>query len=174
MNRSIRIAWSALGVLLVAMVGQVVLTAGQWPERVATHFNGAGQPDAWSSRQGHLIFWICFAVLMPLGMSTLFYSVRFMPAGLVNIPHREYWLAPERREDTAAKMQSMGVWFSCWMSVFFLGLYQLLLNANQVEPATLNAKQFFILLGIYLAGVAVWVVMLHRSFRLPRPSAASV
>ena len=80
--------------LYLCFVGYLVFSAWQLPERVATHFNIHGQPDAWMIRSYHLLFMVVFGLAFPLFLVGMFFVIRFVPQGL-NIPNRVYWLAPE-------------------------------------------------------------------------------
>lgn len=97
-----------LGILALILIllyqcflGCWVWSGSQLPERVATHFNGSGEPNGWMSRSAHQEFMLIFGLAFPMVIVLLCYASRFLPRGLVNIPHREYWLAPERRAETS-------------------------------------------------------------------------
>ena len=83
------------------------------PESVATHFNGAVRPDGWMSRSDHQSFMLKFGLLFPLFVVVLCFATRFVPANLINVPHREYWLAPERRKETFDYLFRHSLWFAC-------------------------------------------------------------
>lgn len=117
-------------VALLIMLMALGITA-QWfywpklPDRVATHFDVAGNPDDWMSKQSATIVSLVLAIGLPL----LFYAVglliRIVPASTINIPRREYWLAPERRAESIVWVQGFLRWFSCAMAAFAVSLNHL-------------------------------------------------
>lgn len=80
----------------------VLLSVAGWfwfqaPDQVPSHFGASGQPDDWSSKTESL------AILVPLGVGiSVLFSIRWiwekLPIGLVNIPHKEYWLHHGQRD----------------------------------------------------------------------------
>ena len=57
-------------------------------------------------------------------------AVGYVPVSFINLPHRDYWLAPERRRATSAVMLRFGLWLACLMVLFFTALYGLVVQAN--------------------------------------------
>lgn len=157
-----------LTLLVAAFVFDVLLTAQTLPPRVATHFDGAGHANGWMSRAGHLRFMLCFGVGLPLFLAGLFYAIRIMPTGLVNMPHRDYWLAPERRADTNNRLFAHGLWLACLMLLFFAAVHHQIIGANRTPTPRLSSEGTIVLLGAFLAGLLVWIVRLYRLF--PKPS----
>ena len=64
------------------------------PERFATSFNAAGEPECWMNRSSYMLFVSGMGSLGLLVVVLLGFVIRFMPDKWVNIPRREYWLAP--------------------------------------------------------------------------------
>lgn len=153
-------------VLLVCFGGSLYVSVPMLPERVATHFNGAGQPDGWMARATHLWCMAAFGVLFPLFLIGVCWGTRFLPAGLVNIPHREHWLAPERRADTVSYMTWHAVWFGCLALGFVIGLHWLIVFSNRRQPVGLPLVWMLGILVPFLTGVAAWVFCLYRRFRV--------
>jgi hypothetical protein len=111
-----------LAVLLVAVLYQCFLgcwawSASQLPDHVATHFNGSGEPNGWMSRPANQRFMLVFGFAFPLFVVLLCYLARFLSSGLVNLPRRDYWLAPERRKGTSDYLVRHSLWFACHRAV---------------------------------------------------------
>jgi serine/threonine-protein kinase len=122
MNSS-RLPLTIFALLLVGFFGYLALSAGQLPLSVATHFDAEGNPNQWMSRGTHLKSLAFFGFLVPVGELGLFYSMRFFSAKRVNIPNRDFWLAPERREATMLYVFNHGIWLAS-ITVVFMGLLQ--------------------------------------------------
>ena len=162
MNRN-NSALIMLGVSHLCVLAALGLTYDELPQRVASHFNAAGVPDGWMSRSSHL--WTISA--LAFGGSALllgvFYCVRFLPGASINLPRREYWLAPERREETFQSLFRAGIWLASFEALFVLGVHLLVVAANSSEPARLSSG-VWLLGGFFLAIIAGWVFALIRRF----------
>ncbi len=151
---------ASLGTYLLALASSVP----QLPLRVASHFDAHGNANGWMDRTLFLLLMALVGLLMP-GMA-LFLSVllRWIPATQINLPHREYWFAPERRAETIAEIPRRFLWLSCWTLVFLLGIHMLVIDANHRDPNHLSSA-IWVLLVAYLVSVAIWVAALVRHFR---------
>ncbi len=153
--------------LYVCFLISLFVSVNQLPEQVATHFNFAGEPNGWMSRQAHLWFMGVTGLLLPLLMIGVFAALRRLPVSLINVPHRDYWLAPERQADSFQYMFHHSLWLAAMMVAFLLGLNWLVVVANQRQPAQLSTPLVLTLGGCFLVGVVVWVVGLVRHFHRP-------
>jgi uncharacterized membrane protein len=151
---------ASLGTYLLALASSVP----QLPLRVASHFDVHGNPDGWMDRTLFLLLMALVGLLMP-GMALLLgVLLRWLPASQINLPHREYWLAPERRAETIAEIPRRFLWPSCWTLVFLLGIHMLVIDANQRDPSHLSSA-IWVWLAVYLVSIAIWVAALVRHFR---------
>ena len=142
----------------------VFASASQLPERVATHFGAEGRANGWMSRQGYLIFEVVFPLLIgALLVGTAFLVSRF-PARFVNLPRKDFWLAPERRALTAGILRSRMIWLACLMTLFFGGLHALTLEANRVQPPQLPMGGLLLVVMAFLIAVMIWVALLLMRF----------
>lgn len=95
----------AILLLLVLAFLQYAYFAPLLPERVASHFDAAGQADGWSSKTAFFVFNLAFVA----GMALLFLGLTAwqgrIPSAWINLPHKDYWLAPERRAATLETIQ---------------------------------------------------------------------
>ena len=132
------------------------------PESVATHFDLSGQADGYSSRTGwfwfHVVlagsFWIMFEVLGPF--------VRRLPDRWINLPNRDYWLAPHRREQSLGFVDAELTRTGALTLLFVFGVGQLVIDANLEAEGKLNNGWFLTLIGVYI------VAMIHLCIRLFR------
>ena len=152
--------WVLFGALLAA-------TYTQWPAQVATHFNLQGKPDAWMDSIWNIVAYAGLGIGLPLMMYGIFSLTSLFPTSCINIPQREYWLAPERRAATFRELRRQSLWLGCLMVLFVAGLYVLTLDANQGNPPQLSLVATMALLAGFLLGVAIWVALLFRRFWKP-------
>ena len=135
------------------------------PQKIATHFNFAGKPDGFMTLQNHQSFIILSTICFPLFMV---FMVGVLPAwfpSLVNISHRDYWFAAERKTQTLDYLFSMACKLGVLMVFFFVGLIVIIVLANNSNPVLMPKLPFFIVMLLFLLGVLLWVVMLFLKFR---------
>jgi hypothetical protein len=159
-----------LAILLLGTLGLLAFGGARLPDTVATHFNGAGEPDGWMGLRTHLIWSSIFGLLFPLfplGFSAL--CLR-LPRQWINLPHRDYWLAPERQGETSRWMVRHMLWLGCVLASLHLGIQGMLLAANLHAPPRLEGSMVLGMTGGMLAALATWLMVLWRRFgRVPNP-----
>jgi uncharacterized membrane protein len=158
-----------LGVVLVAFLGFVNGTAPLLPDRVASHFNAQGRADGWMSKSGYLTFVSLMGVGLPLLIVVLSYATRFIPDWAVNLPNKDYWLAPARRAETARRLSSYSAWLCCAQTCLLGVIHALTIQANRTAEPAINTVVFLVILSLFLVAVALWVFGLYRQFNRPRP-----
>lgn len=154
---------TVLALMYLALVVALMTTAGELPARVASHFDFSGQADGWMRRPAYLLVTIGFGIVFPLMLPVLLSALRWIPTSAVNLPNRDYWLAPERAGETLAYLVRHALWLSCWQVGLVIALHLLTVDANRQEPPRL-AGSIWILLPLFLGGVAIWAWTLVRHF----------
>ncbi|MGH9650036.1 MAG: DUF1648 domain-containing protein [Terriglobales bacterium] len=152
--------------LLVVLAGQAVYYYPQLPERMASHFGSDGQPNGWSSREGFFGI-IGFVVLIEsaafLGLPRIL--GRF-PIALINLPNKQYWLVPERKQESLAWMTQRMAWFGAAILALIAVVNQMVIQANLSSEARLSDRMW-IVIAVFLVFVAGWMAAIFRRFRLP-------
>jgi uncharacterized membrane protein len=156
--------------LAVALFGYAAFLIGmaatyaRLPARVASHFGANGVANGWTSRDGYVWFMVGIATLVSVTLLAAFGSVRYLPSALVNIPRRDYWLAPERRDETARTLMRSGLLMVGLTSLFFLAIHLLIVAANQSQPPKLSGAAWAVLAG-FLATTGVISLRLIWRFK---------
>ena len=137
------------------------------PDTMAAHFDGAGRPNGWSSRQAFFGLYLFLAALMSF-VFFLFPRMlgRFSPS-LINIPNRGYWLAPVRKNRALAMLDEEMGWFGIATLVLMCSAIQLAIQANLSGRGALHSAAMWVLLGGFAAYTVFWLVRIHRRFRVP-------
>lgn len=156
------------GILWLGAAAWVWSLTGQLPERVAVHFDAAGIPNGFMSRAGCRAFMLA----VTLGLPTLIACAtgvlpRLVPPALINLPNRDYWLAPERWRETLDFLGEQGAWLGCILLLLLGYVDRLLVGANLIEPARLSTRSFEWALALLFAATALWMLRLFRRFRVP-------
>jgi hypothetical protein len=156
-----------VGLLYAAFVMLLLRDAARLPERVATHFDWRGQANGWMSARGYLIFMAIFGLVVPLFPAAMTLLARFLPTSFVNIPHRAYWLAAERRGETAGYLYRHTLWLGTMSLGLFIALHQLTVEANERVPVQLS-HAIWVPLAMFIVAMFLWILALVRHFRLPK------
>ncbi len=155
----------AFALIEIAVAAFVAATTGQLPERVASHFGAGNLPNGWMPREAYLPFMLGFAVVLPaVVVAGIALTPRLGPRRL-NLPHRDYWLAPERRAATFAALAAHACWLGCLIALFIAGIHYSILVANASVPPRLPDALFWTLLIAFCAGVVLWIGALYLRFR---------
>ncbi len=98
-----------LAVLALLMVVQMAYYYPQLPDTVASHFNAMGRPNGWMSKTAFVV--IVLAALLLSAAPTVGFAL-LLPhlQNAMNLPNKEYWLAPERRDNTLAFVGASMIW----------------------------------------------------------------
>lgn len=156
---------ASLGLFLVSLA----VLGPMLPDRVATHFAAAGQANGWMPRSEHLQAMALFGLGFPSFFVGLCYVIRFLPPCLLNVPHPEYWRAPEHYREACTFLFQESFWLGTLSSLWVTGMHALIVAANRHGVAHLDTGWSFVLMAAFLAGVAVWIFRLWRHFkRLPK------
>jgi hypothetical protein len=90
-----RFVWSLFFFLHFMIALQIVYYAPQLPPQMASHFNGAGQANAYQSKAGFIGFYIGLVLLMSGIFAGLGLLLPKIPVRLINIPNKDYWFVGE-------------------------------------------------------------------------------
>ena len=151
--------------LLVISATVIIATTSQLPAQVASHFGAGGAANGAMTRSGYLLFMLAFAVGVPL---LVVLSMAVLPrlfGNAINIPNRDYWLAPARREATLRYITAHACWLGSLLTVFIGAIHLLLLEANATHPPHLPGAPFWTVLALFLVAMAFWSITLMLRFR---------
>jgi len=137
------------------------------PGRMASHFDGMGNPNGWQSRSGFFGFSTAMLVFVVLFNSVFPALLHRIPDMLLNIPNKDIWLAPDRRAETLSVVRSRMALFGNALLAFFITTFQLVFQANLTDARRLSSGMWF-LLAAYLVFVLVWTIELILKFRRPQ------
>ena len=152
-------------VLLAVAAVQIAYYYSQLPNTIASHFNGAGVPNAWQPKQ---LFFALYAFVLLLSACLYLFlprAVVTMPPELVNLPNKAYWLAPEHRAETADFLIDHFARFGAATLALVIAVFQLAITANLpgAQPTLPPAIWGFLI--AYLGFAVIWLIMLFAKFK---------
>ncbi len=110
------------------------------PDTMASHFDGAGRPNGFQSRGaffGLTAVMLVTVVAIFMGLASL---IRLLPPSWVNLPHREYWLAPERLEGTVDFIGQQMEWFGVATLLLLLLVIQAAIRGESGSRASYRLR----------------------------------
>ena len=134
------------------------------PEQIASHFDAAGRADGWSAKGDFFAFNLVFVVGMALLFLGLTAWLARVPNEWISLPHKDYWLAPERRAATLATLQQQMEWLAAATVALMVGITQLTIQANLDGGDAWPQDTFWLLFGSYLFAFMAWLVALLRKW----------
>lgn len=160
----LRFSTIALLLLLMAVAAFVWLSSSALPEVVASHFGSSGAANGYLPRSTYIVLLLVLAAGVPLLLAVLPGAVAGDGKNL-NIPNREFWLAPERRGNTVAFIRLHGLWFAAAVALFMAYIHWLVLQANKLQPPHLSTAGIAAGLVVFFVLLIVWLAVLYVHFR---------
>jgi hypothetical protein len=145
----------------------IFVSSADFPDVGATHFDTRGQANATMSRgvyRGYMAFLVLVVPLLVAGLPAV--VARRWPM-LLNIPSRDYWLAPERGADTLASLRARTALLAIVMIALITFVHVLVLRANAGDEPELDQQLLLVGLATFVAFIIGWIVSLYRRFRRP-------
>ena len=163
----LRICSMSFAAVLVAVAGFIATTTGKLGDTVATHFAGGFLANGWMQRSEYLASSLTFSAVLPLVIVGIVGWLPRLFPGSVNLPNRDYWLAPERSAATFDTIAVRAVLLGALLSIFMAGVHWLILQANAVVPPQLPPKPFWTMLIAFITAFAFWIWAFWSRFRDP-------
>ena len=124
------------------------------PDIVASHFDARGAANGWQPKSVFFAFFagaVAIAAFLTFGVPAIFSK---MPTSMINLPNKEYWLAPERREESLALLNRSFAWFGCAVLVVVTTAVNYAIGQNLHPQGPFGA---LLLLGV-LAGFLLFAI----------------
>jgi uncharacterized membrane protein len=172
MYRLLKILWP---LSIAALVVQAVYNYPLLPDRIASHFDSAGRPNGWSSKESFFILCGFMIVFMNIWVPVVRYLVKNLPPSMINIPHRDYWLATEERKAQVQEMVFIlmagiftGVNCLLWM------VFDQLARFNLGQSSRMDLRLFWVILAAIIGFTVIYTLVGFRvedaEGRKPEPS----
>lgn len=142
-------------------------TYAQLPDVVASHFNARGVPNGWQPKSLFFEFFagaVAIAGFLTFGIPAIFSK---MPVSVINLPHKEYWLAPERKPETLALLNRSFAWFGCAVLLVVTTAVNYAIGQNLHPGGPLGAVLLLSVLAGFLVFVFASSIRMLRHFSRP-------
>jgi len=161
---NLRLSWLVFLVVTVIALVAWGYSYNQMPERMASHFNAAGAPNGWMTKNQ---FFSLNVILIAVAAFSGFFpgrKIAKLPASKINLPNKEYWLDPARREETVAYFQRWFAWFGCAILLLVVLVMQLVIESNRSPTPMLPLGPIMIILFGFLIFITVRTIAMYRRF----------
>jgi len=156
-------------VVIVLIAAALIELACYYPligATAASHFDIGGEPNAHQTKAAFFASWI-LAVVLPgvvaLGIPSVLGHV---PVEFINLPNKQYWLAPQRRAQTLHDFAQHFAWFGVGSLGLVIVVMNLVMHANLSASQSINQHCFGVLFALYLVFVGWWLVRTFAMFRM--------
>src|SRR5215469_3204832 len=164
-----RLPTAIYSLLLLFGIAHFAQIYPQLPERMASHFAADGTPNGWGPKQGFFLLMTMIIGLTVIPTFVVPLKLKSLPRPKINLPNKEYWLAPERAKETYRFFRTYMAWFGCAL------LFVLLFGTTQAANANLpsighfnSAAMIYVMIG-FAAFVGLWLISFIRHFQnVPR------
>jgi uncharacterized membrane protein len=156
-----------VAIVMCALV-QAIYYYPRLPERIALNFDASGHPDGLGTRNEFFAVEGAVVAGMTVLLLLLEWLVPRMPASRVNMPNKDYWLAPERRAATDLMIQR---WLSAFLLLslgFLVYVIQLAILVNVTGDNAYMSVPMWAGLGVFLLLDTALSVQFILKFRKPR------
>jgi uncharacterized membrane protein len=154
---------SIASLLVLAWAAYLTRAFSTLPSRVASHYGLSGRADGFQDKVSFLETGLLVPLVMLVFVVVLPILLRKMPAQAINMPRRDFWLAPERRESTFATLTMYLDWFGVATLALMAAVLVLIVRAN-LQDTELRFVHVGTLLSLYLVFSITWVRALYKTF----------
>jgi uncharacterized membrane protein len=168
----VRVDRTSLTVLLLltaVAAGQLLHYYPKLPPTIAVHFGTSGQANGWADKSAFFpIYAAIEAAIVLVGIAAAFTGER-MPSSFLNMPNRDYWLSPGRREESLAFFWTQAIWIEAATLAFLIVVAEFVFRANLAGGAPTLTRDFLLVLAVFVASVVWLSVRIVRRFSRPEP-----
>jgi hypothetical protein len=149
--------------LIAVAIAQAVFYYSQLPDPMASHFDGAGHPNGWSSKP--VFFGVMFGMMAMIALGFLYLpkTLDRLPRDWISLPYRDHWLSDERRGETMHFIEYQLAWFGVVTLLLIIATLQFTIDAN-LGPHRELSNRFMWVFGAYMAFSLVWTVCFVAHF----------
>jgi len=143
----------------------VYLTSLTLPDEVASHFVASGVANGFMPKS----YYVRFMLVLIVGLPSLLAFVPVVglntPNVRINLPNRDYWLAPARRAETIKVIHEFMVRVAALLVVFLAYVHWLVVRANQLVPPNMSPPWIIGGLVAFVLAMIIWMVLFVGYFR---------
>ena len=155
--------------LLLAAYAAVHFSAyySQLPEVVASHFDAHGMPNGWQTKSAFFAVFVGVTVLAAVVGFGVPRIIAVVPAQLINLPNKRFWLAPEHVGETLEFLNIYFAWFGCAVFLIVILTFDYAVRSNLHPDHPPDVSHMWYILAGFIAFAIVWITRLFKRFLRP-------
>ncbi len=151
--------------LLGVALAQAIYYFPVMPDPMVSHFGFNGEANSYMSKNGFFAFEaILFLVMTGSFLVMPWAFEKYKVKAGINLPNKDYWLAPARADYFYAYFRESFAWFGVATLILLIGVMQMTFAANMQANPVLDNVEFLILFIGYLLFTAIWTISFCRKF----------
>lgn len=161
--------------LLILGLLEWVNAYSQLPSTMASHFAGDGTPNGWQPKETFFAFAAIIILITAIPAFFVTRKICKLPPDKINLPNKEYWLAPEHREETWQFIGAFMGWFGCGLLFVLLYGISQAINYNLPNIHRFDSQGMLVVLSGFTLSVILGLVYFVRHFyNVPSSAPSSV
>jgi uncharacterized membrane protein len=146
----------------------------QLPGVVASHFDARGVANGWQVKSAFFGVFVGVSVLAAVIGFGVPRIIAVVPAQLINLPNKDYWLAPEHLAETLEFLSTYFAWFGCAIYLILILTFDYALQSNLHPENPPDVSRMWYILAGFLVFMAVWITRMFTRFgRVPQQNVRS-
>jgi uncharacterized membrane protein len=166
-KKPVSLAWKILVGMPFLAAAHIGIYYAALPAKIASHFGTDGQANDYMSKSSFALFYIGTVLFQTVIFAGMGWLLRVLPDDSMNIPNRDYWLAPERKEATWERFAAQMHVFGIATTTFLFAVIHNVILANLNGSLKLGSL-FVVYLVLFLLFTVVWTVQMMRQWNLPK------
>jgi uncharacterized membrane protein len=139
----------------------------QLPGVVASHFDARGVANGWQVKSAFFGTFIGVGVLAAVIGFGVPRIIAALPAQLINLPNKDFWLAPEHLAMTLEFLSTYFAWFGCAIYLILILTFDYALQSNLHPENRPDVSRMWYILAGFGAFMIVWITRLLMRFLRP-------
>jgi hypothetical protein len=161
-----RLPYVMLALALTVAAVVEIATSSLLPAAVTARYAVDGTPRGATLREVYLAIMLGVTVGLPLLIVASMTWIPRMAPSRLNLPNREYWLAPARLAETYATLRRFACVMGIMVTLFGLAVHLLVVSANLSDGRRLSPA-FVVLLVAFVTALVAWIAAMLWRFRRP-------
>ncbi len=136
------------------------------PDEAAVHFNVYGEVDSYAGKDVLLVVNLMVVISIGIVFFLIGKFIHKIPTKWLNLPNKDYWLRPERKEYSLNKTKDISYIFGAATILYLDVLFYEIYKANQMPEPKLGSLSYISLI-IYILFSTFIIIKYYKDFKIP-------
>ena len=137
------------------------------PDLLASHFNARGAANGWQTKPAFYGILVSVSVLAAVIGFAIPKMIAVLPAQLINLPNKNYWLRDEHLAETMAFLSAHFAWFGCALFLLDILVFDYAIQTNLYPHNPPDPARLWYVLAGFLLFTMVWTMRMLAKFLRP-------